>query len=229
MAYLEISGLCKKFGNTEVLKSVNMEVEQGELCTILGQSGSGKSTLLNCIGGLTEAGSGKITVGGEVVSDLRGDALTDYRRRCLGFVFQFYNLVPNLTVLENIELGEYLSDNPLSMDEILTELGISKLRNRFPKELSGGQMQRCSIGRALIKNPKLLLCDEPTGALDYATSKEILSLIRNVNRKFGTTVIIVTHNRAISEMTNRTVVLKDGSAERCEINPVPRSPEEIEW
>lgn len=233
MAFLEITNLTKSFGEgtakVRVLNGVSMSLEKGEMCTVLGQSGSGKSTLLNVVGGLDGADGGHIFVDGEDIAAANADELSEYRRKYLGFVFQFYNLVPNLTVLENIEVGEYLSDNPLEMGEILSVLGLEDLCGRFPQELSGGQQQRCSIGRALIKNPKLLLCDEPTGALDYKTSKDILELTESINKKFGTTILIVTHNRAISEMTHKTVYLKDGAVSRTEINEHRKSAQSLEW
>lgn len=233
MAFLEITNLTKSFGEgtakVRVLNGVSMSLEKGEMCTVLGQSGSGKSTLLNVVGGLDGADGGHIFVDGEDIAAANADELSEYRRKYLGFVFQFYNLVPNLTVLENIEVGEYLSDNPLDMGEILSVLGLEDLCGRFPQELSGGQQQRCSIGRALIKNPKLLLCDEPTGALDYKTSKDILELTESINKKFGTTILIVTHNRAISEMTHKTVYLKDGAVGRTEINEHRKSAQSLEW
>ena len=214
MSYLDIHNLTKSFGNgyakVNVLNGIDMSVEKGEMCTVLGQSGSGKSTLLNAIGGLDSPDGGSIIIDGKDIARFSAKELSEYRRDYLGFVFQFYNLVPNLTVLENIQVGEYLSDNPLDMDEILSVLGLSELTDRFPQELSGGQQQRCSIGRALIKNPKLLLCDEPTGALDYKTSKDILALIERINQKYNTTILIVTHNQTISEMTHKTIRLKDG-------------------
>ncbi len=233
MAFLEISDLRKSFGEgaakVSVLNGVSMSLEKGEMCTVLGQSGNGKSTLLNVVGGLDGADGGHIFVDGEDIAAANADELSEYRRKYLGFVFQFYNLVPNLTVLENIEVGEYLSDNPLDMGEILSVLGLEDLCGRFPQELSGGQQQRCSIGRALIKNPKLLLCDEPMGALDYKTSKDILELTESINKKFGTTILIVTHNRAISEMTHKTVYLKDGAVSRTEINEHRKSAQSLEW
>ena len=214
MAYLEVAGLTKSFGEgsgkVEVLRGVDMTVEKGEMCTILGPSGSGKSTLLNVIGGLDGADGGKILIDGKNLVGLDAEELSAFRRDYLGFVFQFYNLVPNLTVLENIEVGEYLSDEPLDMNEILNVLGLEELKNRFPHELSGGQQQRCAIARALIKNPKLLLCDEPTGALDSKTSKDILVLLEKVNKKYGTTMLIVTHNNSIKNMVHKVIVIKDG-------------------
>ncbi len=233
MSYLDIHNLTKSFGNgyakVNVLNGIDMSVEKGEMCTVLGQSGSGKSTLLNAIGGLDSPDGGSIIIDGKDIARFSAKELSEYRRDYLGFVFQFYNLVPNLTVLENIQVGEYLSDDPLDMDEILSVLGLSELTDRFPQELSGGQQQRCSIGRALIKNPKLLLCDEPTGALDYKTSKDILALIERINQKYNTTILIVTHNQTISEMTHKTVYLKDGTVKSIEQNPNRKSAECLEW
>lgn len=233
MSFLEISELTKGFGSgtarVNVLNGVNMSVERGELCTVLGQSGSGKSTLLNVIGGLDTADGGKIVIDGRNIVGLSAAELSEYRRDFLGFVFQFYNLVPNLTVLENIQVGEYLSENPLDINEVMDILGLTELKNRFPQELSGGQQQRCSIGRALVKNPRLLLCDEPTGALDYKTSKDILSLIERVNKAYSTTILIVTHNTAISEMTDKTINLKDGVVSSVTLNTEKKSAVEVEW
>lgn len=233
MAYLEVAGLTKSFGEgsgkVEVLRGVDMTVEKGEMCTILGPSGSGKSTLLNVIGGLDGADGGKILIDVKNLVGLDAEELSAFRRDYLGFVFQFYNLVPNLTVLENIEVGEYLSDEPLDMNEILNVLGLEKLKNRFPHELSGGQQQRCSIGRALIKNPKLLLCDEPTGALDYKTSKDILALIERINVAYNTTILMVTHNETISAMTHKTVYLKDGAVSRIAVTENRTHAYELEW
>ncbi len=233
MAYLEIENLRKSFGEgaakVNVLNGVCMSVQEGEMCTVLGQSGSGKSTLLNVIGGLDSADSGSIIVDETDVAKLDCNGLSDYRRSYLGFVFQFYNLVPNLTVLENIQVGEYLSDSPLDTDEILSVLGLSELKDRFPQELSGGQQQRCSIGRALIKNPKLLLCDEPTGALDYKTSKDILALIENINQRYNTTILLVTHNQTISEMTHKTIFLKDGEVNSILENEHRKNALDLEW
>ena len=233
MAYLEIENLRKSFGEgaakVNVLNGVCMSVQEGEMCTVLGQSGSGKSTLLNVIGGLDSADSGSIIVDEIDVAKLDCNGLSNYRRSYLGFVFQFYNLVPNLTVLENIQVGEYLSDSPLDTDEILSVLGLSELKDRFPQELSGGQQQRCSIGRALIKNPKLLLCDEPTGALDYKTSKDILALIENINQRYNTTILLVTHNQTISEMTHKTIFLKDGEVNRILENEHRKNALDLEW
>ena len=185
-------------------------MEKGEICVLLGPSGSGKSTLLNIIGGIDEADGGYISIDGEKMEEMKEKALTEYRRRHLGYVFQMYNLIPNLNVKENIEVGAYLSDRPLDIDELLHTLGLYEHRHKLPNQLSGGQQQRTSIGRAIVKNPDILLCDEPTGALDYHTSKEILKLIEDVNQKYGNTVIMVTHNDAIKNMADRVVKLRDG-------------------
>lgn len=220
--YLEISNVKKSYGEgdsyNQVLKGISTTLEKGQMCVIQGTSGSGKSTFLNCIGGLDFVDSGSIKVDGKEVVGLKGDALADYRRDNLGFIFQFYNLVPNLTVEENVQVCEYLSDNPLDMDELLETLGLSEHRNKFPSQLSGGQQQRCAIARALIKNPKLLLCDEPTGALDSKTSRDILILLEKINEKYGTTMLIVTHNNAIKNMVHRVIIVKDGLITKDYIN-----------
>lgn len=220
--YLEVKNVKKSYGKDasyiQVLKGVTTTVEKGQMCVIQGTSGSGKSTLLNCIGGLDLMDSGSVLVDGQEIFGLKPDALADYRRDNLGFIFQFYNLVPNLTVEENIQVCEYLSDNPLDMDELLETLGLSEHRNKFPSQLSGGQQQRCAIARALIKNPKLLLCDEPTGALDSKTSKDILILLEKINEKYGTTMLIVTHNNAIKNMVHKVLIVKDGLITKDYIN-----------
>ena len=212
--YLEVKGLKKSYGEggsyIQVLKGIDLSVEKGVMCVIQGASGSGKSTMLNCIGGLDTVDSGSIQISGKEIVGLKNNALSDYRRESLGFIFQFYNLVPNLTVRENIRVCEYLSDNPMDIDELLEVLGLTEHQNKFPSQLSGGQQQRCAIARALIKNPKLLLCDEPTGALDSKTSKDILILLERVNEKYGTTMLIVTHNNAIKNMVDQVVIMKDG-------------------
>lgn len=212
--YVEVKDLKKSYGEggsyVQVLKGVTAGVERGEMCVIQGTSGSGKSTLLNCIGGLDDIDSGSCKVDGLEISGLKKDALSDYRRDTLGFIFQFYNLVPNLTVRENIEVCRYLTKDPLDMDELLETLGLKEHANKFPSQLSGGQQQRTAIARALIKNPKLLLCDEPTGALDSNTSRDILILLEKINRKYGTTMLIVTHNNSIKNMVHRVIYIKDG-------------------
>ena len=212
--YLEVKDVKKSYGKDssyiQVLKGITTGVEQGQMCVIQGTSGSGKSTLLNCIGGLDTMDSGSVKVDGKEVFGLKGVALSDYRRDNLGFIFQFYNLVPNLTVRENIQICEYISDNPLNIDELLDVLGLTEHQNKFPAQLSGGQQQRCAIARALVKNPKLLLCDEPTGALDSKTSRDILILLEKINEKYGTTMLIVTHNNSIKNMVHKVIVIKDG-------------------
>lgn len=215
--FLEVRDVKKAYGagdsRVQVLKGVNLTIEQGTICTILGPSGSGKSTILNIIGGLESIDSGYICIDGNEISKLDSVGLSKYRRDTLGFIFQFYNLVPNLTVTENIEVCEYLTKDPLNKDELLKILGLWERKDKFPNQLSGGQQQRTAIARALIKNPKLLLCDEPTGALDYSTSKDILQLIEDVNKRYGTTIVIVTHNDAIQYMSHKVIKVRDGMIE----------------
>ena len=231
--FLEIHELRKSFGagenRAEVLKGLDFSVEKGETCVLLGPSGSGKSTLLNIIGGIDEADGGYISINGEKMEEMKEKALTEYRRKHLGYVFQMYNLIPNLNVKENIEVGAYLSDSPLDIDELLHTLGLYEHRHKLPNQLSGGQQQRTSIGRAIVKNPDILLCDEPTGALDYHTSKEILKLIEDVNRKYGNTVIMVTHNDAIKNMADRVVKLRDGQIRKNYVNETKIAAGDLEW
>ena len=220
--YLEVKNLKKSYGEggsfAQVLKGISVSVSQGSMCVIQGTSGSGKSTLLNCIGGLDLMDSGSIQVDGKEICGLSQDKLSDYRRENLGFIFQFYNLVPNLTVRENIQVCEYLTDSPLDLEELLETLGLTEHQNKFPSQLSGGQQQRCAIARALIKNPKLLLCDEPTGALDSKTSRDILVLLEEVNHRYGTTMLIVTHNNSIKNMVDQVIILKDGQIKQDYLN-----------
>jgi len=231
--FLSIAGLCKSYGQgearTEVLKNIDVDIDAGEICVLLGPSGSGKSTFLNLVGGLEPADSGSMKVGDLDLTALSGKQLVEYRRKSLGFVFQFYNLVPDLTIRENIEVCEFLSPEPLPLDDLLRSLGLWEHRNKFPNQVSGGQQQRCAIGRALVKNPSLLLCDEPTGALDYNTSKEILQLMEDINRRYGCTIIIVTHNDAIKHMANRILRLRDGQLVEDSINPDVRPASTLEW
>ena len=201
-----------------ILKGVNLEVNDGDFITIIGGNGAGKSTLLNCIGGLDTMDSGSVKVAGTEIFGMKKEDLLEYRRANLGFIFQFYNLVPNLTVRENIQVCEFLTDNPLSVDELLDSLGLTEHQNKFPFQLSGGQQQRCAIARALVKNPKLLLCDEPTGALDSKTSREILILLEKINAQYGTTMLIVTHNNSIKQMVHRVIFLKDGQIKKLYTN-----------
>ncbi len=207
---LNIKNLSKKYGNNEVLKNINLTIESGNICVLLGPSGSGKSTLLNLIGGIESCDEGTIKIGDINITKMNEDDLTIYRREHLGFIFQFYNLIPNLTVRENIEVSKELTKEPLNIDELLKMLGLTNHADKFPNQLSGGQQQRCAIGRALVKNPNLLLCDEPTGALDSKTSKEILELIEKIHDKYHSTIIIVTHNEAITGLSNQIVKLHDG-------------------
>ena len=231
--FLELNQIKKSFGSGEnrvqVLKGIDLAVEKGEFCVLLGPSGSGKSTLLNILGGIDRADSGDILINGERMADMNEKALTLYRRRHLGYIFQMYNLIPNLTVRENIEVGAYLSRRPLDVDELLRLLGLWEHRAKLPNQLSGGQQQRTSIGRAIVKNPDILLCDEPTGALDYKTGKEILKLIETVNQKYGNTVIMVTHNDAIRLMADRVVRLRDGAIRSNETNAVKVPAQDLEW
>ena len=230
--YLEVSDVKKSYGEggsyIQVLKGVSLQVKQGDMCVIQGTSGSGKSTLLNCIGGLDTIESGSIKVDGTEIAGIKADELSDYRRDYLGFIFQFYNLVPNLTVRENIQVCEYLTDQPLNMDELLEILGLTEHQNKFPAQLSGGQQQRCAIARALIKNPKLLLCDEPTGALDSKTSRDILILLEKINATYGTTMLIVTHNNSIKNMVDQVVIVKDGQIRKDYYNETKVPAAELE-
>lgn len=230
--YLEVKEVKKSYGKDDsyiqVLKGISTGMEQGEMCVIQGSSGSGKSTLLNCIGGLDTMDSGSVKVDGQEIFGMKPAQLADYRRDNLGFIFQFYNLVPNLTVRENIQVCEYLSEHPLDMDELLETLGLIEHQNKFPSQLSGGQQQRCAIARALIKNPKLLLCDEPTGALDSKTSRDILILLEQINQKYGTTMLIVTHNNTIKNMVHKVLIVKDGLIKKDYYNETRVSAAELE-
>ena len=231
--FLDIQGLTKSYGSgearTEVLRGITTSMRQGEVCVLFGPSGSGKSTFLNLLGGLEPADGGTIRVGNTVVNSLRDRDLVEYRRRELGFIFQFYNLVPDLTIRENIEVTQFLSKDPLPLDDLIKTLGLWDHRNKFPNQVSGGQQQRCAIGRALVKNPRLLLCDEPTGALDYHTSKEILELLERVNREYACTMIIVTHNDAIRHMSHHILRLRDGALVEDTLNPSLVPARDITW
>lgn len=231
--FLEVKDLNKGFGDKtnriEVLKNLSLNVEKGEFCVLLGPSGSGKSTLLNILGGIDYPDGGEVKINGEKMNSLNSKKLTMFRRNHLGYVFQMYNLIPDLTVRENIEVGAYLSKKPLNLDELIETLGLKEHQDKLPSQLSGGQQQRTSIGRAIIKNPDILLCDEPTGALDYNTSKEILKLIEKVNQKYGSTVIMVTHNDAIKYMADRVVRLRDGQILKNYLNDKKVKVEDLEW
>ena len=231
--FLEVKNLKKSFGSgdtkQDVLRGIDFTVAKGEFCVLLGPSGSGKSTLLNILGGIDSADEGDIYINGDRLSRMDEKGLTQYRRKHLGYVFQSYNLIPNLNVKENIETGAYLSDKPLDIDELLKILGLYEHRHKLPNQLSGGQQQRVSIGRAIVKNPDILLCDEPTGALDYTTSKEILRLIEDVNAKYGNTVIMVTHNEAIKLMADHVIKLRDGKIRHDDVNTQKITADELEW
>ncbi|MBR6107082.1 MAG: ABC transporter ATP-binding protein [Oscillospiraceae bacterium] len=230
--YLQVKDVKKSYGKdtsyVQVLKGISTGLECGQMCVIQGTSGSGKSTLLNCIGGLDTMDSGSITVDGKEIFGLKPAQLSDYRRDNLGFIFQFYNLVPNLTVRENIQICQHIAEKPLDMDELLETLGLTEHQNKFPAQLSGGQQQRTAIARALIKNPKLLLCDEPTGALDSKTSRDILVLLEEINAKYGTTMLIVTHNNSIKNMVHKVIIIKDGLVKKEYMNETRTPAAELE-
>ena len=231
--FLEFKWINKSFLTGDslviVLNGFDLEIERGEFCVLLGPSGSGKSTLLNIIGGIDGADEGSITIDGEQLEDMTEKKLSLYRRKHLGYIFQMYNLIPNLTLRENIEIGAYLSNRPLDVDELMQTLGIYEHQNKLPNQLSGGQQQRTAIGRAIVKNPDILLCDEPTGALDYKTSKEILKLIETVNQKYGNTIVMVTHNDAIKDMADRVVKLRDGMIRKNYLNEHKIPAAELDW
>ncbi len=232
-SFLEIRDLKKSFGTgearQEVLRGMNFSVRKGEFCVLLGPSGSGKSTLLNIIGGIDTPEEGFVSINGDKLEEMNETQLTLYRRKHLGYVFQMYNLIPNLNVKENIEVGAYLSDSPLDVEEVITTLGLQEHKYKYPNQLSGGQQQRVSIGRAVVKNPDILLCDEPTGALDYKTSKEILALIEDCNVKYGSTIIMVTHNEAIKYMADHVIKLRDGVVRHNDMNEKKIPASELEW
>lgn len=231
--YLNVKGVKKFYGQGEgrimVLKGIECIIEKGEICVLLGPSGSGKSTLLNLIGGIEDIDEGSIFVDQQDLGVMSSKELGQYRRKTLGFIFQSYHLVPHLTVKENIESGAYLSSSPIDIHDLLLKLGLEEHKNKYPNQLSGGQQQRTAIGRALAKNPSLLLCDEPTGALDYYTSKDILELLERLHQDYGTTILIVTHNDAIAKMAHRVMYLKDGRIVNIQMNPQPKAVKDIEW
>ena len=231
-AFLEIDNLVKSYGEGDaaftVLKGISTQVRRGEICVLLGPSGSGKSTFLNLVGGLEPADSGHIWVGDVDLTQLSDKELVEYRRRELGFIFQFYNLVGDLTVRENIEVCQHISKDPLPIDDLLHSLGLWEHRGKFPNQISGGQQQRCAIARAIVKNPSLLLCDEPTGALDSASSRDILTLLEEINREYGTTILLVTHNTAIRRMANQVLTIRDGRVTEEIYNDAPVPAAELE-
>ena len=229
--FITLKNAVKKYGEGEslvyALDHANLEINQGEICVILGPSGSGKSTLLNMLGGLDHLDEGEIIIGDRNVSNYKNKKLTDYRKEDVGFVFQFYNLIPDLTVEENIEVVSDISTNPLDTQEVLKAMEMEKYRHRFPKELSGGQQQRVAIARAIIKNPKLLLCDELTGALDTKSSKTVLEFIEKINQLYKTTTVIITHNEAIAQMADRVIYVKDGKVQENRMNPNKKAAAEL--
>lgn len=233
MAYIEFKDVCKTYKNGEseiyALDHINFEIEKGELCVIVGPSGAGKTTLLNILGGMDSATSGVVLLDGREISALKEKELTDYRRNDVGFVFQFYNLVQNLTAKENVELAAEICKDSLSVEQTLKDVGLEKRMQNFPAQLSGGEQQRVSIARALAKNPRIILCDEPTGALDYNTGKQVLKLLQDTCRRTGKTVIIITHNGALTKIADRVIKVKNGQAVSVETNEAPTPVENIEW
>ena len=233
MAFIEFQHVDKIYRMGEVrieaLRDVSFSVERGEICVIVGASGAGKTTLLNILGGMDACSAGNVILDGTDISGFTGRRLTEYRRHDVGFVFQFYNLIPNMTALENVEIAARLSRDPLDSARVLADVGLADRANNFPAQLSGGEQQRVAIARALAKNPKLLLCDEPTGALDYVTGKQILQLLQDTARQSGMTVVIITHNSALTDMADRVVALRSGRVDAMHVNPAPRPVSEIEW
>ena len=232
-SYVDIRKLYKSYGQgdvrVDVLNGIDVNVGRGEMCVLLGPSGSGKSTFLNLLGGLEEADHGSITVAGTDICALSSRSLIDYRRRELGFVFQFYNLLPDLTIRENVEVCAHLAQDPLDVDDLLDRLGILAQAKKFPRQVSGGQQQRCAIARALAKRPGLLLCDEPTGALDYETSLDVLGVLEQVNDEFGCTMVIVTHNDAIAQMAHRVLRLREGLLVKDQVNETRVHARDLVW
>ncbi len=231
--FITFDKVCKYYqmGPTRIAAAdhISFEIGEGEFCVIVGPSGAGKTTVLNMLGGMDTCDEGRIVLDGAEISGLSTRELTRYRRYDVGFVFQFYNLVQNLTALENVELASEICREPLDPREVLREVGLQDRMNNFPAQLSGGEQQRVSIARALCKNPKILLCDEPTGALDYQTGKSVLALLQQTCRERGKTVVVITHNQAITAMADRVIHIKNGQAEKCELNPDPTPVERIEW
>ncbi len=233
MSFIEFDSVYKRYKMGEVVinaaDGVTFNVEQGEFCVIVGASGAGKTTVLNILGGMDDCDDGKVRVAGELINEYDSKSLVEYRRFDVGFVFQFYNLVPNLTALENVELATQIGTKALNPAKVLERVGLAERVNNFPAQLSGGEQQRVSIARALAKNPKLLLCDEPTGALDYNTGKQILKLLQDTSRETGMTVIVITHNQALTPMADRVISMKSGRVVDIQTNPNPADVADIEW
>lgn len=233
MSFIELDSVYKRYRMGEVTinaaDGVSFSIEQGELCIVAGPSGAGKTTVLNILGGMDDCDDGKVRVGGELINDYSRKRLTEYRRFEVGFVFQFYNLIPNLTALENVEIATQISNKPLDARKVLERVGLGDRLNNFPSQLSGGEQQRVSIARALAKNPRLLLCDEPTGALDYSTGRQILKLLQDTSLETGMTVVIITHNQALTPMANRVVTMRSGRVQRITESDNPVLIEQIEW
>ncbi len=233
MSFIEFDSVYKRYKMGEVVinaaDGISFNIEQGEFCIIVGASGAGKTTVLNLLGGIDDSDDGRIRVGGDLINEYDSKRLIEYRRYDVGFVFQFYNLVPNLTALENVELATQIGTKALNPAKVLERVGLGERLDNFPAQLSGGEQQRVSIARALAKNPKILLCDEPTGALDYVTGKQILKLLQDTSRETGMTVIVITHNQAITPMADRVITLKSGKVEKIEMNENPTSVMDIEW
>lgn len=233
MAFLKLENVCKEYkseaGSFKALTDVNFELENGEFVVVLGPSGAGKTTLLNLLGGMDTATSGNIILDGLIISELHKKELTNYRRTDIGFVFQFYNLMPNMTAKENVELATEICKDALDPVSVLTDVGLGERLHNFPAQLSGGEQQRVSIARAIAKNPKILLCDEPTGALDYVTGKNILRLLYDTSKKNNKLVIVVTHNQALKDMADKVITIKNGKVGKVTVNKKPTPIEEIEW
>ncbi len=233
MSFIEFESVYKRYQTGEIIitaaDGVNFKIEKGEFCLIVGASGAGKSTVLNLLGGMDTCDDGKIRIAGKPINKLSAEELIDYRRYDVGFVFQFYNLIPNLTALENVELASQIAKKPLSPEKLLKKVGLEERMDNFPSQLSGGEQQRVSIARALAKNPKLLLCDEPTGALDYKTGKQILKLLHRTCRETGTTVVVITHNSALADMADRIITMRSGRVIQIAVNDRPVPVDLLEW
>lgn len=233
MSFIEFESVYKRYQTGEIVitaaDGVNFKIEKGEFCLIVGASGAGKSTVLNLLGGMDTCDDGKIRIAGKLINTFTPEELIEYRRLDVGFVFQFYNLIPNLTALENVELASQIAKKPLSPEKVLEKVGLAERMDNFPSQLSGGEQQRVSIARALAKNPKMLLCDEPTGALDYKTGKQILKLLHRTCRETGTTVVVITHNSALADMADRIITMRSGRVIQIAVNERPVPVDLLEW